>query len=174
MFRKILLNLGLGWLGKQIRASAEGKHGPGPQKAYLLLKGKKTVAGLVLLFLCAVLAGAGYPAGAAGVGSVGAVFVSGGLMDKDWRKGVPDDVKAWRWYRFALDRSSEIAAAMAFLMTAVATCDAETVALLAHVWLTCKTAGAALAGLSLGLVQAGLMADVRLAAPPRVAVTPQR
>lgn len=172
MFRSIAMKLGGRWVGAWIAAAAAGKKGPGKQKLYLFLQGKKTVLGLVLGAVCAVLI---YLSGDPGIlefltGTVAVVLTSAGLLDKSWRTP-PTAITSHPAYRLAVEHAADIGMLTTAAAAALATCTPGTAALLAHVhvgdWvLTCGQATLALGG-SLSIA-AWLGLEVHAAEPPRV------
>lgn len=110
MFRSLFLKLGGSYLGRWIRDAAEGKKGETLKALYWSLAGLKTWTGGVLALLTIALVAAGYPDAAAWItGTLAALLVSTGLIDKGWRSRPPtwDTLPVWQfgrqwWPEFAL------------------------------------------------------------------------
>lgn len=169
MFRSLMLKFGLNWLGKEIRAMAEGRRGPTPAKVYGFLAGKKTVISILLGCACAILLGLGYSGPEAWItGALGSLLFSAGLVDKSWRSDLPEGVRSWRPYLFARNHSADIAAGVGLAAAWLTTCGPAAVSALARLHLTCSGGATILAALSAVLVQLGLMAEAKLSVPPRV------
>ena len=170
MFRSLFVKLGLGFVAREIRNAAEGKHGLAVQKVYLFAQGKKTSLGFLLAVVCGVLVGLGNSGAEVWTsGTLAGLLLSVGLLDKSWRSGPPESWKQTRLYLFASERSHDIAAALGMASLAVSACDPGTSAVLARFYLTCSSAALLLFVLSVVLVQLGLMAEAKLALPPKVA-----
>lgn len=165
MIRSLFVKLGLGFVAREIRNAAEGKHGPALQRAYLLAQGWKTALGFGLAVGAAALAGMGLEAGAAGVGTAGGLLISVGLLDKSWRSDRPWENA--RLYLLAREHSHDIAGAMYAATLWVSSCDPGTAETLARVGLTCSSAAVVLFVVATALVHLGLMAEAKLAMPPK-------
>lgn len=167
MIRGVFVKLGLGFVAREIRNAAEGKHGPAAQKVYTSLEGSKTGIGFLLAVLCAVLVGLGNTgAEAYAAGTIGGFLMSVGLIDKSWRSAPP----AWKQtqlYFFASEHAHDIAAVFGIATAWVSSCDPGTTETLARVGLTCSSAALVLFVVSVALVQLGLMAEAKLSIPPR-------
>lgn len=168
LFRKIGLKLAYEWLGAQGRAAADGRLGPGVQRAYLAMRGDKRVVGFILALLAQGLEGAGQYDWAAGVAILAAGLLAAGLVDNAWRTTVPTSVTEWKAYQFARAHSANITAGLAAASAAVATCSVDLSALLVRLHMTCSTAGTVLAGTSAACGLLGITADAKLAEPPRL------
>lgn len=165
LFRTLAGKLGLRWLTGQIRAAAEGRLGPGWQRAYEAAAGHKTEAGLVLGAACAVCAYLGLPWPAFATGALSTALVGVGLLDARWRQEPPAYVTSSRWYRLLADHSGDLAAAMGAAALWLSECDRATVELLARVHLTCDQGTVVLGCLGALAGWLGLR-DAALAAPP--------
>jgi hypothetical protein len=170
MIRRLGLRLLLSAIGREIRAVAEGKRGPGQQRIYLALQGRKRLIGLLLACVAAALAQAGSAFGepglvtaGAGVGVLAGVLVSAGLVDADWRTAPPEDGRLTRLLR---DHSADVAALLAGAAALLQACDADVAGLLAQAHMTCGQAQGLLVALGAVLAQLGLQAEARMAAPP--------
>lgn len=169
MFKAIAMKLGLRWLGSFCREVADGKKGPGPQRLYVSLIGKKRVIGLLLALLTAGLIGAGQVAAAAFVtGPLAAIFVAAGFADDRWRQIPKLDSP---WLRLARAHAFDIAAVFAIVSAALTTCQPRVAAYLAAVHLTCQGGSAILAGFSAVLAQLGINAEAQAATPPALGKT---
>lgn len=168
MIKRLAMKLGLRWLGTQCREIAEGKQGPGPQKAYLWLIGKKRPIGLFLGCVTAALVALDQNTAVEFVtGTLAAAFLSGGFIDANWRE-VPklDSV----WLRILREHAMDVSALLGALSLAFAQCVPSTVALLSRLHLTCEQATAALVVLSAVLAHLGVSATAQASAPPALGV----
>ena len=171
MLRKLMMRLGLGWIGGELRAVAEGKRGPRAAAIYQALKGKKTLSGLGLALVCVALVCVGEVGAETWItGIAGTLLVSVGLLDRDWRQKAPDVLQRYRLYLWLRDHSADVALVLAVAAGALTTCSIDTASLLARVHLTCGQAQTGLGVLSAMLVHLGLQAEARLAAPPAAPV----
>jgi hypothetical protein len=167
MFRSLLLKLGMGVLGREIRAAAEGKHGAAAQRVYLALQGRKTLLGLLLGAVCAGLVSVGYAGPEAWIaGTIGGLLTGVGLIDKSWRGGPLLPMGDYAIVRFARDHALDIAAVFSAGYAALGSCDVWTASFVARLGLTCTSATVLLSGIAGAL--AWLLGEARLAPPPIV------
>jgi hypothetical protein len=159
-----MLKLFFGALGRELRAVAEGKRGPGWQRAYQNAQGWKTVTGALLA--CAVVVmvylNALGPAEWVG-GTLAALLLSAGLLDKAWRQP-PTAITQSSAFRLAREHLADIGLMCTAAAAALATCSGDTSALLSHLHLTCSSATMLLGCMVSVLAWLGL--EVRSAAPP--------
>lgn len=156
----LLVRLGLGWLGRWIRAAAEGKKGPGLASAYAFLQGRKTAWGVLLGCVTAALLYLGYTEPAEALtGPLAGLLIGSGLLDKGWRSAPPPD-----GIGFLRNHAGDLTAVGSLLAAAFVQCDGSTAALLARVHLSCQTALISLGVLGAVLAQLGV--EVKFAAPP--------
>ena len=160
MLRKLLMKLFLSALGKEIKGAAEGKKGPKAKSAYDLMKGKKTVTGVVLGFAAAGAGALGMPEVAGAIGTIAAFVIGVGLVDKNWRSEVP----ASAFLAKARDYAPDITAAAAGLVAWSQTCSPQAAAILSKVSLSCATATTIFIGISGGV--AWVLLEAKMAEPP--------
>lgn len=140
MFRKLLLKIGLNAVGGLLRDVAAGKKGPGPQRVYLWLQGKKTPIGFALGACAAVLAAfVDEAAQYSGIlATVAAFLVSIGLADKAWRAVPPGWNTRGLW--IALRKWwPDIVVLLGAATASLTSCSAELAATLARFGLTCSS-----------------------------------
>lgn len=155
--RKIAGPLVRRWITGQVRAAAEGRLGAEWKARYWWLAGKKTWLGAALACACAVLAWAGYAEAATAAGGIVATsMVSWGLLDKAWRKELPDALWASRAYWWFKDHSGDVALVLAGVAGLLTDCS--------EAW--CGAALWAVGGLSVAMAQLGLLAEAIAAPPP--------
>jgi hypothetical protein len=85
LIRKLVRAVGMRLLTSKVRAAAEGRMGPGWQKAYWWFAGKKRVLAFVLAVGSGVSYAMGYEAVALGVVTAAGALLSLGFIDADWR-----------------------------------------------------------------------------------------
>jgi hypothetical protein len=108
LIRKLMMKVGIGWITGQVRAAAEGKLGPGWQRVYWELAGRKRVLSIALAIVAGSLAIGGYPHTAEVMGTIATVGVSLGFVDKNWRDEASGDTfKDTPWFIF-LSKNSPI------------------------------------------------------------------
>lgn len=164
MLRKLMLKLGMEWLGREIRAVAEGKRGPALQKLYLGLQGRKTWIGVFLGGAAAALAQQGLVEPAGWIGTVGALFVSVGLADKAWRSH-PTTWSETRWYTALRDHWADVVALGAAATAALTQCEGTTAAVMARLHMSCGT-GIAVIAFALAFL-GWMVGEAKLAAAPK-------
>lgn len=167
MLRFLLKTFGAGFLGRYIRACAEGKNGPWLKALYWNAVGKKTWIGLALAAACVVGVALDQP----GIetfllGGFGGALVASGLVDKDWRKTVPSELKNSWLYAFLRNAAPDVATALAYYAVMLQVCAPSDAELLAKVGLTCITGQKVLGATSALLAFLGLKAEARVAEPP--------
>lgn len=167
MLEKLLRSLG-GKLGVKLAARflrevAEGKRGPGLQRAYLFAIGKKRVTAALLGLAAVVTAGAGYPQESLYIFTAGGVLYSLGLLDKGWREQ-PPILEEWRGipaYRFLADNAATITTGLATLWAFVQVGQCGQ--------LDCEVASRILLGAGAGLAYLGMADAAWKSKPPAIA-----
>lgn len=176
MLTSVLRAIGGKWLGGQLRAAAEGKLGPLPQRAVLFGQGHLTEISFLLgCILVPALLATGNEAAAGWVGVLASAGVSAGLVRKSWKEEVPPEVLTSRGYVFLREHAADVAGVFGACAAAVQACDPSTVALLARLHLTCNSASLILVCIAAVWGHLGLSAAARLAPPPvpvRLPATP--
>lgn len=167
MLRWLLKTFGAGFVGRWIRACAEGKNGPQLKALYWGAVGKKTYLGFGLALACV----AGVAMGFDGIetwlaGSGGAVLLSAGLIDKNWRKAIPEAIKNSFLYQFLRHAAPDLGAALATYAALLQACAPQDAELLARVGLTCAQGQMALVAIAAVLGHLGLSAEARAKEPP--------
>lgn len=165
MFRSLFVKLGLGWLGGEIRAMAEGKRGASAKAIYDALQGRKTAIGVVLAIVTAGLAALDLSEPLTLVsGTLATLLVSVGLADKAWRSR-PPYWESRTWFVFVRNHAADIGVLLAGLETKFSLCAPGTATLVARIHLSCHAATvlATLAVAAFGW----LVAEGKVAAPPR-------
>jgi hypothetical protein len=113
LIRKAVKAIGFKYLTAQVRAAAEGKLGPGWQKAYWGLIGWKRFTSFILGLVAGALALMGMTYYAELIGAIAAVGMSLGFVDAKWREDVtPDWVEQSVIWRFLADHAPVLAIAM--------------------------------------------------------------
>lgn len=164
MVRWILKTFGGKFLGSLLRGVAEGKYGAGWQKAYTSMIGWKTVTGALLGGFAVVSVSVGWDSAAAVLATVGALGVTGGLLDKTWRTRPSwDNVPLWV---LARDHGADIVAALGMAAAYFTSCTPETAAFLGRVHMTCGQG--VLAVTALTALAAWLFPEAMTAEPPKV------
>ncbi len=164
MLRKLILKFGAAWLGRELRAMAEGKRGPGAQRIYLALQGLKTWTGVALGGASVVLVTQGLDTAAAIVASVAAFLVSVGLADRAWRSA-PGSWAEVQAYAFLRDHWADVVALLAAVTAALTTCEGTTAAMLARLHVSCGTGLVVVAGIA--AFGGWLVGEAKLAEMPR-------
>jgi hypothetical protein len=85
LIRKLVMSMGMKWLTAQVRAVAEGKHGPRWQALYWKTAGLKRATGLLLDVAAGAAALLDQPVAATALGSAGTFLIALGFVDANWR-----------------------------------------------------------------------------------------
>lgn len=139
MFHALMLKLGASAIGRWLHAAASGDKGPGLQKVYLWLQGKKTWTGMLLAAVAVGLASQGHGDAGDYVLLVAGILIPVGLADKAWQTA-PTSFAQQRWFVFLRDHWPTIGLAVTTAAGYLTTCSAETAAITAHLHLTCAQA----------------------------------
>lgn len=139
MFHALMLKIGLGWVGGQIRDAAEGKKGPQLATLYAWFAGKKTITGALLACVAIGLLSMGQVAAAGYVALAAALLMPLGLVDAAWRSA-PESLSSYRWYAFLRDHWGWVASGLGTLGIRFTDCSPDAAALLLRLHLTCAAA----------------------------------
>lgn len=163
MFKKVAMNLGLRWAGKQAREIAEGKQGPKAQAVYLWFQGKKRFIGGALGFITVALVGAGKADVAVFItGPLAALFLSIGFIDANWRDAPKFDST---WLRLLRAHAIDVSALLAAATLAATQCTPEFAAAIPF-GITCQQLATGLGSITAVLAHLGLSAEAQSATPP--------
>lgn len=164
VIRTVALKLGGKWAGSQLKAIANGEKGPGAQKVYLWLQGKKTWVGVIMAGTCAVMIALGVEKYLTYVAALATFLVTVGLADKAWRS-VPESWLAANWYRILRNNWADIVTVLGGVAATLTTCTSQTAAFLGKFGLECGTGILVITGI---LAFGGwLVGEAKLAEAPR-------
>ena len=138
LIRQVALKLGGKWAGNFLREVADGTKGPGLQKTYLWLQGKKTAIGVLMAGICAVMIALGTESYLSWVAGLATFLVTVGLADKAWRS-VPQSWLGANWYRVLRNNWADVVTLLGGVAASMTTCSPETAAFLGKFGLTCGT-----------------------------------
>lgn len=153
LLRALAEHLLIRWL----REAGAGQHGPGWQRAYQVLAGRKTWIGLAIG--CAGFVAEGLEAGwvALAIQAIGAVCIAGGIADKAVRnQGRPALLADNYFYRLLADHAGLLASVLTFCFAYVTGADCG---LLDLYWIefSCAAQRQILGGATLALVYLGVL-----------------
>lgn len=164
MLRKLILKLGMSWLGGELRAIAEGKRGPSQKAAYDFMAGKKRVTGSVLAIVSVVALALDHGYVATSIASAAAFLLSTGLIDASWRSS-PDSWAEASLYRLLRDHWADVVVVIGTTTAWLTTCSPDAAGLLSKVHLTCSSALMGVTAIAASLGWA--VGEAKLAPPPR-------